>query len=311
MSVTRLLLPVAILALLPPPLVAAQTDLDAFMKQVVARRDDNWRKLQQYILDERQSVDLYGPGRVRVWSERRDYTWFIQDGYFVRSPLAVNGVTVGEDERRRVEAQYLRRVKRRDGAAPDGGGAADADAPPTDVNALIQETREPEFISSSYFLEFTFDEGRYALVGRETMDGHPVLRIEYYPTKLFSDRPSDRGGSRRRGKRDEAFDAQLQQLMNKVSLVTLWIDPGTHQIVKYTFDNVGLDFLPGAWLVQVDDVRASMEMKEAFPEVWLPASIDMNVGLQLAIGTFDVAYRVDYRNYRRAETAGRLIQPAR
>ena len=27
--------------------------------------------------------------------------------------------------------------------------------------------------------------------------------------------------------------------MNKASLVTLWIDPGTHQILKYTFDNVG------------------------------------------------------------------------
>ena len=29
---------------------AAQTDLDAFMRQVLARRDDNWTKLQQYVL---------------------------------------------------------------------------------------------------------------------------------------------------------------------------------------------------------------------------------------------------------------------
>ena len=39
--------------------------------------------------------------------------------------------------------------------------------------------------------------------------------------------------------------------MNKVSLVTLWVEPKAHQIVKYTFDNVSFDFLPGAWLVRV------------------------------------------------------------
>ena len=33
--------------------------------------------------------------------------------------------------------------------------------------------------------------------------------------------------------------------MNKTALVTLWVDPAEHQIVKYTFDNVWLDFLPG------------------------------------------------------------------
>ena len=33
---------------------AAESDLDAFMQQVLAHRDDNWKKLQQYILDERE-----------------------------------------------------------------------------------------------------------------------------------------------------------------------------------------------------------------------------------------------------------------
>src|SRR5881296_3596551 len=64
----------------------AQTDLDAFMKQVLARRDDNWKKLQQYVLDERETVQVQGPGRVPLWGERRDYTWYIRDGFFVRSP---------------------------------------------------------------------------------------------------------------------------------------------------------------------------------------------------------------------------------
>ena len=49
----------------------------------------------------------------------------------------------------------------------------------------MQETRQPEFVSSAYFLRFKFDAGRYALVGREQLEGQDVLRVEYYPTKLF------------------------------------------------------------------------------------------------------------------------------
>src|ERR1700733_210693 len=78
----------------PLPIAAAgQNDLDAFMQQVVARRDDNWKKLQQYVLDEREDFDLRGPGNVRMWGEQRDYTWFIRDGFFIRSPVKFNGVT--------------------------------------------------------------------------------------------------------------------------------------------------------------------------------------------------------------------------
>ena len=310
LAIPVLALALALPALAPP--VSAQSDLDAFMKRVVARRDDNWKKLQQYVLDERQDVTLLAPGRIRLWAERRDYTWFIEDGYFVRSPIAVNGATVGENDRRKAEAEYLRRVKRRDAASPEGRDDA-GNRPPADTNALIQQVRQPEFISSSYFLNFKFDEGRYALVGHEMLDGEDVLRIEYYPTKLFSDNPAERPAAEERRRRDQGRDDavgdQVQRLMDKTSLVTLWVRPGTFQIVKYTFDNVGLDFLPGAWLVEVDAMRATMTMTQAFPDVWLPESIDMRAGLQLAIGTFDIRYRVDYRDYRLAETSGRLIQP--
>src|SRR5687767_10629602 len=72
----------------------AQTDLDAFMRQVLAKRDDNWKKLQQYILDEHESIDLRGPARLPMWGDRRDYTWYIRDGFFIRSPVKANGVVV-------------------------------------------------------------------------------------------------------------------------------------------------------------------------------------------------------------------------
>jgi hypothetical protein len=39
-----------------PANLSAQSDLDAFMEKVLARRDDNWKKLQQYVLEEKEGV---------------------------------------------------------------------------------------------------------------------------------------------------------------------------------------------------------------------------------------------------------------
>src|SRR5258705_3550073 len=94
--------------------VSAQSDLDSFMRQVLARRDDNWKKLQQYVLDERETIDVRGPSRLPLWGERRDYTWYIRDGLFVRSPLKVNGVDIGDTERRKFEAEDLERQHERE-----------------------------------------------------------------------------------------------------------------------------------------------------------------------------------------------------
>ena len=48
------------------------SDLDAFMAQVLARRDDNWSKLQQYVLDERERVQVVGPAGARLYALDRD-----------------------------------------------------------------------------------------------------------------------------------------------------------------------------------------------------------------------------------------------
>src|SRR4051812_9256342 len=112
------------------PLIAARTDLDTFMREVLAHRDDNWKKLRQYVLDEHEQIDLRGPGRVPLWGERRDYTWYIRDGFFVRSPLKFNGVAIGERDRRTYEESYLKRMKARDkrcGHATASAGADGAD----------------------------------------------------------------------------------------------------------------------------------------------------------------------------------------
>jgi hypothetical protein len=297
----------AVLVLGGAPFLGAQGDLDALMQRVLSTRDENWKKLQQYILDERESIDLRGAAGAAVWSDVREYRWFTRDGYFVRSPLKANGVTVSDADRRAYEGDFVRGERERDERSRGRGNVAPTlqeAGPPDDLNGLIRQTREPRFVSSASFLRFRFDEGRYAFVGKEQLEGREVLRIEYYPSNLV---PQNRRGPGRLGA--SPVDAEMRRLLNKVALVTLWVDPATNQILKYTFDNVALDFLPAQWLVRLDSVTASMAMAQAFPDVWLPRDVEVRARLALAIGDFDMQYQIAYHDYRRADANATFSVP--
>jgi hypothetical protein len=302
--------------------ITAQTpsptaELDALMAQVLERRDDNWKKVQQYILDELERAELRGPDEILLWGARREYIWYPRDGFFVRSPTRFNGVEISEREREKYEQEFLRRAKSRDERtrAQEKETDGTSDAAPADLQSLMQQTREPQFVSSAYLLKFKFEGGRYALVGRETIDKRSVLRIEYYPTKLFSDDPATRAEARAnqaagRTSRQDAYGEEMQRLMNKVSRVTLWVEPNHRQIVKYAFENIALEFLPASWLVRVSELRANMEMSEVFPDVWLPKRIDVRGVFALAPGLFSVTYDIQYSGHREAATAGKYLGPA-
>lgn len=323
------LLCLAALAAVVPSRVTAQSDLDAFMERVLARRDDNWKKLQQYVLEEKEAFDLTGPGGLPLWGMRREYSWFIRNGIFVRSPVKANGVTLSEADRRKAEAEWLRREvsreerrKRRADREKQGlpaepetravvigpTGVQVVDETPTtaadlpsNVDDLLKQGGDPQFVSSSYFLKFRFEKGRYALAGREQVDGQDALKIEYYPgTGLFNE------GRSRPNRKVRDQEDEIEEKMNKVSLVTLWIDQKTHQILQYTFDDIDMDFFPGRALMRVSDLKATMRMAQAFPDVWLPRSIQMHFGLMLAVGAVDATYTVDYLNYKQADVTYKI-----
>jgi hypothetical protein len=309
------------LATLP---VHAQSDLDAFMEKVLARRDDNWKKLQQYVLEEKENFDLTGPGGFPLWGMRREYAWFIRQGIFVRSPVSADGVTLSDDDRRKAEDRWLRRQRNREenekrraerrakgeevddpgryvAITPTGvqTGTSDDQAPTgvpiTNTDDMLKQVREPQFVSSAYFLKFKFESGQYALAGREKIGDIDTLKIEYYPRAgLFKD------GRSKPDKRVKDEDDILEEKMNKSSMVTLWIDPKTHQIVQYVFDDIDWDFFPGRALVRIGDVQATMQMGQAFPNIWLPKSIEMRFEMMLAVGAVDARYRVEYENYKEA-----------
>ena len=171
--------------------------------------------------------------------------------------------------------------------------ASDAD----DAVLLDAARLEPRFISESYFMEFTFEPGNYYFVGRETLAGREVVKLEYYPTDMWNDGPDAY---------DSELDARIDRGFNKTSLVTLWIDPEAYQIVKYTFDNTGLDFLPGRWLLRVDDVGAT-EMGQPIGNVWLPLRVTVFGRVTTALGDLDLAFTRDFFDSREAETGGRII----
>src|SRR5688500_18230602 len=98
MATRLVLLAIALIALAATP--HAQSDLDALMERVLARRDENWKKLQQYLLNERETLEVVGPGAARLYGFRREYVWFPRDGVFIRSPLTADGVAIDEAERR-------------------------------------------------------------------------------------------------------------------------------------------------------------------------------------------------------------------
>jgi hypothetical protein len=303
--------------------VKAQSDLDAFMEKVLARRDDNWKKLQQYVLEEKETFDLTGPGGLPLWGMRREYTWFIRDGIFIRSPLTADGVKLSEENRRKAEEQWLRRQKNREenerrraerrarGEEPGGpdrtvtiapGGVEvkssddqPSPVPITNTDDMLKQVREPQFVSSAYFLKFKFESGQYALAGREKVNAIDALKIEYYPRAgLFKE------GRSRPNKEVRRREDDIEDKMNKASMVTLWIDPKTHQILQYVFDDIDWDFFPGRALVRIGNVEATMQMGQAFPHVWLPKSIEMEFEMMLAVGAVDAAYRVEYSNYKEA-----------
>ncbi len=59
-------------------------------------------------------------------------------------------------------------------------------------------------------MDFKFEPGNYYLAGREQLDGQPVLRIEYYPTRMFNDNEDDKDKNGRQGVRARAPEPRTE-----------------------------------------------------------------------------------------------------
>lgn len=308
------------------PLARQQSDLDRLMADTLKNRNEAWLRLHDYILDERESFEILGDDRLALQGFRREYTWFLRDGYLVRSPVRSNGVAISEQERRRYEETWLKEEKDREArqkaredkkaqeAAAAQTGAVD---PPMSVEDVVRQDPQSRFMSEAYFMKFRFEPGNYYLAGREEIDGRPVLKIEYYPTRMFSDeqrqeRRDDRAAGKaaaeksRERDRERDVEERIERSMNKVTLVTLWVDPEERQIVRFLFDNADFGFLPYRQIVRVEKVMAQMTMGRYFDGVWLPKEIRGTGAATLATGTLRFNYAREFYDYRMGEVRARI-----
>ena len=134
--VTRAFLPAVCLAAAVIAYPSAQSDLDTLMSQVLNRRDENWKKLQQYTLTERETLQVTALAVFRIFGFEHEYLWFPRQGFFVRSPLKVDGVTIDEETRVKEEAKSLRGAQNREQQRKEretkkarAGSAAEGDVP--------------------------------------------------------------------------------------------------------------------------------------------------------------------------------------
>ena len=298
--------------------VEAQEDreLDRFMAQVLEAESRNVAGRLEYVLDERAEVRFTGPDRDTLF--RGDFTWYAREGVFVRSPIRIDGVSIGEEDRRTYEARWLERGQERQraraAASETDGNGADAGNDDLMMHWMLggfgadtaqvasgpgDEIADPSFVADAYaLLDGLLKPGTYYLVGSEVWDGHDVLRIEYYRERLAW-RPGDEG--------QPTGDAEIETEWSKTMLLTLWVDPVQRQIVRYSLDNLGLGFLPGRWVARLDDVTASMSMRQPFAGVWMPGRIEMRAVMRLATGTYELRSARTFSNYREAATGGRLL----
>ena len=312
------------LAQAPTPL-RPPTDLDRFMATALQRRDVDRKTINDYVLDEVETYEVLGPGKVPFARMRREYTWYVRDGIHVRSPLKFDGVPISEPERRAYEDRWVKSEEGRRKFRTERDAKLTREGKPPAFS--VPAVNEPRFISESYFMDFRFEPGNYYLAGKEAVDGHEVLKVDYLPTTLFNEdndhsehdhtadkqkpekpeKPDTRTAKQR--EKEQRADEEIDRKMNKTAQVTLWVDPASHQIVKYTFDNVWMDFLPGEWLVRVDDLRASMQMGQPFPGVWLPNNLSIHAGLTIALGSMELTYHRQFSNYRKADVSSKITIP--
>jgi hypothetical protein len=258
----------------------APQDIDAFMAKVLEKRDIDWDRFYNYTCRDREVLEFEGTLQsVAMAGFHREHLYFVRDGYLIRSPVSANGVAISDEERLRAEQKWIESLKKRE--------------------------KRSSGVDRDKFFGFKFEPGNYYYAGRRDFEGREMVVIEYYPEEGFNDDDDEDKDE------DKDEEDEIEAKMNKVFLVTMLIDPEEHQIVRMTLDNVGFDFLPARWLVQIGTIEASMTMHQPFGDVWLIRDITAYGKVTTANGDLAVRYTLEFDDYAIAETSATYRFPPR
>jgi hypothetical protein len=142
---------------------------------------------------------------------------------------------------------------------------------------------------------FPYEPGRYLLAGREQRDGRQVLRVEYYPRRWFA--------------RDDD-ESSLGRDFDRTSLITLWVIAEERRLVALRYHNIGMQFLPLRWLVQVQSLDAEMIIDAAADGTWLPRRLSVNLRASMAPAQITIALTRTFGGYTRADGSPVQALPA-
>jgi len=155
-----------------------------------------------------------------------------------------------------------------------------------------KEGKRPYNLDRESFFGFKFEPGRYLYAGEQEFEGRKVVAIEYCPKADKNHRPE--------------IKDNIAKAFEKSVLVTMLIIPEDHQIVRMTFDNVSLDFLPFRWLVRLNDVKASIVLDKPLGDVWLPREVSVYGSLSTANMDLAARYSMRFSSYQKTDVKVKL-----
>jgi len=238
-----------------------ENELDNFMAKVLRKRDIDWEKLRDYIFNSTETLEIRQGEIPALENFCREYSWYVQDGYLVRSPIRIDGVKISSRERAEAVEKWINDEKKK------------------------RENDKTNQLNRQSFFGFKFEPGRYLYAGKQQFEGREVVVVEYYP---------DIGN-------DKNNDNKYEDLIEKSILITLLIDPEEYQIVQFTFDNAGFEFLPARWLVRLEDIKGSLIMDKPLGDVWLPREITAYGSISTANMELSVHYSHEFYSYAKTD----------
>ena len=235
-----------------------EEDLKTFMSKVLQKLKVNWEDQYNYVFSERETLEFGGTfSSAPLQGFTSEFVWYVKDGYLVRSPASVNGAPVPDKEREREEEKFIESLKK--GRKSDRG------------------------VDRDKFFGFNFGKGEFVYAGTQENEGRDVAIIEFYPEGMFTEDSDDD---------DDELDKKIERGLEKSMTATLLVIPEEHQIVRMTLDNLDFGFLPGKWVVRIDEISGVMTMAQQYGEIWLPEEI-------AAVGRVSSAYGDVYVRYTR------------
>lgn len=195
-------------------------------------------------------------------------------------------------------------------------GPADSDLVPGHGVRLDPDRVEPRFVvDHHYYTDWTFEPGRFYLVGREAVAGGEALQIEYYPLDARQAPAGEEDDFEGGDFGEEDFVDRVVGSVHRRTLHTFRVDPATLDLVEHTVENGGLPGFPLRWLLRVDGFRAEMALAplaEDGPlgEIRMPKRVEVRGSLSTGLGDLEVVVTREFFDYRRTEGAGAILPEA-